>query len=68
MSGDRGNLQQIYENVIKDPNYAPYCGRCRCLVRMRKVEKLYWKCAKCPAVHDQRDFVPDGTEVSASLS
>lgn len=41
-------------NAEKDPNYNPYCIRCKGLVRMKKIEHLYWKC-KCGAIHDIRD-------------
>ena len=40
-------------NAEKDPNYCPYCLRCLGLVRMVKVEPLYWRCA-CGAEHDER--------------
>jgi len=59
MTGDRFNLEIIYRNATSDPHYAPYCMRCRGLVRMRKVAHLYWRCYKCPAIHDQREFVPE---------
>lgn len=40
----------IFRNVDKDPSYAPYSMRCPGLVRMRKVDHLFWRCpcgAKC---------------------
>lgn len=37
----------------KDPSYRPYCLRCVGLVRMVKVERMFWKCT-CGAVHDER--------------
>ena len=45
----------IRQNAEKDPNYKPYCGRCRGLVRMRKVRPFLWDCF-CGAVHDEQDF------------
>lgn len=44
----------ILKNGLKDPNYNPYCGRCKGLVRMQKVEHLYWR-HHCGAVHDARN-------------
>lgn len=46
----------VIENAKKDPNYCPYCMRCRGLVRMRKIEPFYWRC-KCGAEHDARGDV-----------
>lgn len=43
----------ILRNVAKDPSYAPYCVPCPGLVRMKKVEHLYWRC-HCGAEHDER--------------
>lgn len=40
-------------NAERDPNYCPYCLRCRGLVRMVKVEAFYWRC-NCGAEHDER--------------
>ncbi len=40
-------------NAEADPNYRPYCLRCVGLVRMRKIEPLYWRC-DCGAEHDER--------------
>jgi len=44
----------IVENAIKDPTYAPYCGRCSGLHRMTRVEPFLWK-HRCGAIHDSRD-------------
>jgi hypothetical protein len=44
----------ILANVEKDPYYAPYCMRCKGLVRMRIVERHYWSCA-CGAQYDLRE-------------
>ena len=44
----------ILSNVAKDPTYAPYCGRCPGLVRMRTVERHYWNC-HCGAQCDYRE-------------
>lgn len=40
-------------NAEKDPTYRPYCMRCPRLVRMKRVEPFYWRCA-CGAEHDER--------------
>jgi hypothetical protein len=48
----------ILRNVEKDPYYAPYCMRCRGLVRMRIVERHCWQCA-CGASCDYRQVVTD---------
>ncbi len=40
-------------NVEKDPYYTPYCMRCTGLVRMRIVERHYWRC-RCGAQCDYR--------------
>lgn len=45
---------QVRKNAAKNPDYCPYCLRCRELVRMKKVEPLLWKC-DCGAVHDERN-------------
>lgn len=45
----------VKQNTIKDPNYNPYCGRCSGLIRMIKIEVLYWKCKQCGAEHDERE-------------
>jgi len=43
----------ILRNVEKNPHYAPYCMRCPGLVRMRVVERHYWRC-HCGAQCDYR--------------
>jgi len=43
----------ILHNVAKDACYAPYCMRCRGLVRMQRVEQHYWKC-HCGTLCDYR--------------
>lgn len=43
----------ILRNVEKDPYYAPYCMRCPGLVRMRVVERHYWRC-RCGSQCDYR--------------
>lgn len=43
----------VRSNALKDPNYAPYCMRCTGLVRMKKIEHMFWKCG-CGAQHDER--------------
>lgn len=51
----------IVENAKKNPAYCPYCLRCTGLVRMVKVEPLYWRC-KCGAQHDERDIASEEAE------
>jgi hypothetical protein len=43
----------VRENAEKDPNYRPYCMRCKKMPRMEKVAPFYWRCA-CGAEHDVR--------------
>lgn len=43
----------ILDNVEKNPYYAPYCTRCSGLVRMKVVERHYWRC-HCGAQCDYR--------------
>jgi len=50
---DAWQREIILGNVEKDPRYAPYCMRCRGLVRMRVVERHYWRC-RCGAQCDYR--------------
>lgn len=42
----------IVSNSLKDPNYAPYCMRCRGLLRMKLISPFLWK-HKCGSVHDE---------------
>lgn len=44
----------VRRNASADPEYCPYCLKCETFVRMKKIEKLYWKC-KCGAEHDERE-------------
>lgn len=46
----------IVHNHIIDPNYAPYCGRCTGLHRMKVVEPFLWN-HFCGAVHDERQVL-----------
>lgn len=48
-----GGTSIIRRNAEKDPSYAPYCGRCDGLQRMRKIEPFLWD-HHCGAVHDER--------------
>lgn len=50
-SGAVNILNMASDNMRKDPQYAPYCMRCRGLVRMRRVSLTVAKC-KCGAVHE----------------
>jgi len=43
----------IRENAERDPYYAPYCMRCKGLVRMEIVAPYLWRC-RCGARHDAR--------------
>jgi len=43
----------ILQNVVVDPHYTPFCMRCPGLVRMRSVERYYWRC-RCGARCDYR--------------
>ena len=51
-------MRKIAEN---DPNYCPYCMRCRGLVRMKKVEDFFWKC-DCGAIHDERNNLKEAKD------
>ena len=46
----------IVLNYILDPSYAPYCGRCPGLHRMRLVEPFLWE-HRCGAIHDERQVL-----------
>lgn len=46
----------IVDNHRKDPTYAPYCGRCSGLHRMKVIEPFLWKHG-CGAVHDERQVL-----------
>lgn len=48
----------IVLNHMADPNYAPYCGRCSGLHRMRVVEPFLWEHI-CGAIHDERQVLRD---------
>jgi hypothetical protein len=50
---DLAHSPVIVLNHIADPKYAPYCGRCSGLVRMKVVAPFYWE-HSCGAVHDER--------------
>ena len=43
----------ILRNVEQDARYAPYCLRCKGLVRMQIVDRHYWRC-RCGAECDYR--------------
>ena len=51
----------ILRNVENDPYYAPYCMRCTGLVRMRIVDRHYWRCY-CGA---QCDYRPEAVREGA---
>jgi hypothetical protein len=44
---------QVALNALLTEDYSPYCLRCSGAVRMRPVERFYWRC-KCGAQHDER--------------
>jgi hypothetical protein len=46
----------IASNHNDDPNYAPYCMRCRGLHRMKVVEPFLWEHI-CGAIHDERQVL-----------
>lgn len=46
----------IADNHYKDPHYAPYCGRCPGIERMRVVEPFLWN-HYCGAIHDERQVI-----------
>lgn len=43
----------VVRNHMQDPRYAPYCLRCKGLVRMFIVAPFYWRHI-CGAEHDER--------------
>lgn len=49
-----GELSSVRANAERDPNYRPYCLRCRGLVRMTKVATMHWKCV-CGAEHKEEE-------------
>ena len=51
---DAWQREVILRNEKERPGYAPYCMRCRGLVRMRVVEPHYWRC-HCGAQCDYRE-------------
>lgn len=42
----------IRDNAERDPNYCPYCMRCKGLVRMVKIAFMHWRC-RCGAEHKE---------------
>jgi hypothetical protein len=42
----------VHQNALKNPNYAPYCMRCKGLKRMIKTGTLSWGCS-CGASHKE---------------
>lgn len=55
---DAWQQEIVLRNVATDPYYAPYCLRCRGLVRMRRVERHYWRC-HCAVQCDYRQRLVD---------
>lgn len=53
---DKAHSPVIVLNHIADPSYAPYCGRCSGLHRMKVVEPFLWTHG-CGAVHDERQVL-----------
>jgi hypothetical protein len=51
----------ILRNVEQDAYYAPYCMRCKGLVRMQIVDRHYWRC-HCGAQCDYRQPQGDARE------
>lgn len=56
---EAGQHEVILRNVDEDPSYAPFCMRCPVLVRMRIVERHYWRC-RCGAQCDYRTIAVSG--------
>lgn len=54
---DKAHSPVIVLNHIADPMYAPYCGRCSGLHRMRVVEPFLWTHDCCGAIHDERQVL-----------
>jgi hypothetical protein len=50
-------MSLVRSNAEQESSYCPYCMRCKGLVRMRIVERFYWRCARCGAEHDERAAV-----------
>jgi len=46
----------VTRNHAEDARYAPYCGRCKGLERMKQVESFHWK-HHCGAEHDERQVI-----------
>lgn len=53
---DAAHSAVIVLNHIADPTYAPYCGRCTGLYRMKVVEPFLWEHG-CGAIHDERQVL-----------
>lgn len=53
---DKAHDPVIVLNHIADPKYAPYCGRCTGLFRMKVVEPFLWEHG-CGAIHDERQVL-----------
>lgn len=53
---DKAHDAVIVLNHIADPKYAPYCGRCSGLHRMKVIEPFLWEHG-CGAVHDERQVL-----------
>lgn len=49
----------VASNHHRDKTYAPYCGRCPGLFRMKVVEPFLWK-HDCGAIHDERQVLIEG--------
>jgi hypothetical protein len=54
---DSEKMCLIYQKAEADPEYNPYCLRCRGLVRMRWVAPFLWSCT-CGAICDARNARP----------
>lgn len=54
---DKAHNPVIVLNALLNPDYAPYCMRCRGLDRMRKVEGFLWTHDACGSVHDERQVL-----------
>jgi hypothetical protein len=52
----KAKVHVIVSNHFQDPTYAPYCGRCRGLVRMKVVSPFLFE-HSCGAIHDERQVM-----------
>lgn len=56
---DKAHDPVIVLNHLMDPTYAPYCMRCPGIRRMAVRKPFFWECARCGALHDERQVLSD---------